>query len=88
MYGRELLWGAGTFAEQVDRLADPARAPRYIVGVQAFDFFGGDLDGAMRAVVARDYLLEATIDGVPFYTASLNAATNDRVLGGHRLARR
>lgn len=67
MYGRELLWGAGAFDAQVARLADPARAPRYIVGVQAFDFFGGDPHGAMREAVAREYFLDTQIDGVSLY---------------------
>jgi 4-amino-4-deoxy-L-arabinose transferase-like glycosyltransferase len=57
----------GAFDEQVARLADPATAPRYIVVVQPFDAGGLDADGALRAVVARDYTLETTIGGVPLY---------------------
>lgn len=67
LYFRELGWTPGAFAEQVSRLGDPATAPRYIVGAQAFDFRGFDADGALRAIVARDYTLETTIDGVPLY---------------------
>jgi len=67
LHFRELGWTPGAFAEQVNRLGDPATAPRYIVGAQAFDFRGFDADGALRAIVARDYTLETTIDGVPLY---------------------
>jgi 4-amino-4-deoxy-L-arabinose transferase-like glycosyltransferase len=67
LHFRELGWTPGAFTEQVDRLGDPATAPRYIVGAQAFDFRGFDADGALRAIVARDYMLETAIDGVPLY---------------------
>jgi hypothetical protein len=67
LHFRELGWTPGAFAEQVARLGDPATAPRYIVGAQAFDFHDFDADGALRAIVARDYTLETTIDGVPLY---------------------
>lgn len=67
LHFRELGWTPGAFAEQAARLGDPATAPRYIAGVQAFDFRGFDADGALRAVVARDYTWETTIDGVPLY---------------------
>ena len=67
LYFRELKWTPGAFAEQVALLADPGTAPRYVVGAQAFDAFGLDPDGALRAVVARDYTLETTIAGVPLF---------------------
>jgi len=67
LHFRELGWTPGAFGEQAARLADPASAPRYIVGAQAFDFRGLDADGALRTIVARDYTLETTIDGVPLY---------------------
>lgn len=67
LYFRELSRTPGAFAEQVARLDDPATAPRYIVGAQAFDFRSFDADGALRAVVARDYVLETTIAGMPLY---------------------
>ncbi|HET8626845.1 MAG TPA: hypothetical protein VFL91_05480, partial [Thermomicrobiales bacterium] len=66
LYFRELEWTPGAFVEQVVRLADPATAPRYIVGAQDFDDYGFDGD-AIRAVVARDYTLETTIEGIPIY---------------------
>jgi hypothetical protein len=53
----------------VARLADPATAPCYIAAAQAFDHFGFDQDGRLRAVVARDYALETTVAGVPLYRA-------------------
>ncbi|HET8626844.1 MAG TPA: hypothetical protein VFL91_05475 [Thermomicrobiales bacterium] len=67
LHFRELTRTPGAFAEQVARLADPATAPRYIVGAQDFTRWGLDADGSLRAVVARDYALETTIDGVPLY---------------------
>lgn len=67
LHFRELGGTPGAFAEQVTRLGDPATAPRYIAGAQAFDFRGFDADGALRALVARDYTLETTIAGVPLY---------------------
>ncbi|HEX5503296.1 MAG TPA: hypothetical protein VFW96_11790 [Thermomicrobiales bacterium] len=67
LHFRELTRTPGAFADQVARLADPTTAPRYIVGAQAFTRWGLDADGALRAVVARDYALETTIDGVPVY---------------------
>ena len=67
LYFRELKWTPGAFDEQVARLADPATAPRYVVAAQSFDDYGFDADGALRAVVARDYTLETTIEGVPLY---------------------
>ncbi len=67
LHFRELGWTSGAFTEQTARIGDPATAPRYIVGAQAFDFQGFDVDGALRAIVARDYTLETTIDGVPLY---------------------
>jgi 4-amino-4-deoxy-L-arabinose transferase-like glycosyltransferase len=67
LYFRELLWTPGAFDEQVARIADPATAPRYIVGAQPFDDFGFDADGRLRAIVARDYVLETTIGGIPVY---------------------
>ena len=38
-----------------------------IVGAQAFDRFGFDPNGTLRAIVARDYVLESTIGGMPVY---------------------
>ena len=68
LHFRELGLHAGRIRRsRAARLADPATAPRYIVGAQAFDFRGFDADGALRAVVARDYTLETTIGGVPLY---------------------
>lgn len=67
LHFRELLWTPGAFDQQVARLANPATAPRYIVGAQAFDRWGFDQQGTLRAVVARDYALETTIDGIPLY---------------------
>lgn len=67
LHFRELLWTPGAFDEQVARIADPATAPRYIVGAQAFDRFGFDVNGTLRALVARDYALETTIDDIPLY---------------------
>jgi 4-amino-4-deoxy-L-arabinose transferase-like glycosyltransferase len=67
LHFRELSRTPGAFAEQVALIANPATAPRYIVGAQAFDRWGFDPDGALRAIVARDYSLETTIDGIPLY---------------------
>jgi hypothetical protein len=67
LHFRELRWTPGAFDEQVARIADPATAPRYIVGAQAFDRFGFDPDGTLRGIVARDYTLETTIGGLPIY---------------------
>lgn len=67
LHFRELDRTPGAFAEQVARLGDPATAPRYIVGAQTFDRWGFDSDGALRAIIARDYDLETTIDGIPLY---------------------
>ena len=69
LHYRELQRVPGAFAAQVARLADPATAPCYVVAAQAFDRFGFDQDGSLRAVVARDYELEATVAGVPLYRA-------------------
>ena len=46
---------------------DPATAPTYVVAEQPFDQFDLDRDGAMRAIIARDYRLEATVAGIPIY---------------------
>ena len=70
LHFRELTRTPGAFEEQVARLADPATAPRYIVGAQRFDRWGLDADGRLRAVVARDYTREITIDGIPLYRRS------------------
>lgn len=67
LHFRELGRTPGAFGEQVARIADPATAPRYIVGAQAFDRWGFDPDGALRAIVARDYEQETTIAGIPLY---------------------
>jgi hypothetical protein len=67
LHFRELRWTPGAFEEQVARIADPATAPRYIVGAQAFDRWGFDPQGTLRAIVARDYTLETTIAGMPLY---------------------
>ena len=67
LHFRELRGTPGAFAEQVARIGDPATAPRYIVGAQAFDRWGFDPDGALRAIVARDYGCETTIEGIALY---------------------
>ncbi|HEY8602276.1 MAG TPA: hypothetical protein VIL85_27875 [Thermomicrobiales bacterium] len=67
LHFRELLRTPGAFAEQVVRIGTPATAPRYIVGAQAFDRWGFDTDGTLRAIVARDYEIETTIDGIDLY---------------------
>jgi hypothetical protein len=67
LHFRELGRMPGAFDEQVARIADPATAPRYIVGVQAFDRWDFDPNGTLRAIVARSYWLETTIAGVPLY---------------------
>jgi hypothetical protein len=60
----------GAFDEQVARVNDPATATTYIVAEQSFDEFGLDPAGAQRAIVARDYTLEATVAGIPIYRRS------------------
>jgi 4-amino-4-deoxy-L-arabinose transferase-like glycosyltransferase len=67
LHFRELARTPGAFDEQVARLGNPATAPRYIVGAQAFDRWGFDPDGALRALVARDYQHETTIGGIALY---------------------
>ena len=67
LYFRELKWTPGAFDEQVARLADPATAPRYIVAAQPFDWLELDPNGALRAVVARDYTLETAIGDMTLY---------------------
>ncbi|MFN8514024.1 MAG: hypothetical protein U0232_13710 [Thermomicrobiales bacterium] len=67
IYPRELKWTPGAFAELVARLDDPATAPRYVVGAQPFDASGFDRDGALRAVIARDYRVETVIGPVQLY---------------------
>jgi 4-amino-4-deoxy-L-arabinose transferase-like glycosyltransferase len=57
----------GAFDEQLILLTDPATAPRYILAAQPFDYRGLDPHGALRAVVASQYTLETTIDGIPIY---------------------
>jgi hypothetical protein len=67
LYPRELGLIRGAFDEQVARIANPRTAPAYIIAAQPLDAFGLDPDGALRAVVARDYQLETTIGGLPIY---------------------
>ena len=67
LHFRELRRTPGAFDEQVARLANPATAPRYIVGAQAFDRWDFDPAGTLRAIVARDYQLETTINDLPIY---------------------
>ena len=67
LYYRELQRTPGAFAEQVAQLADPQTAPRYIVEAHPFDAFGLDQDGTLRAVVARDYILETTVDNTAIF---------------------
>ncbi|HEY8602428.1 MAG TPA: hypothetical protein VIL85_28660 [Thermomicrobiales bacterium] len=64
----------GAFAEQVALLNDPATAPTYIVGAQPFDVLGLDPEGALRAIVARDYALESTVEGMPIFRRVERAA--------------
>ncbi len=67
LHFRELSRTPGAFQEQVTRIDTPATAPRYIVGAQAFDRWGFDADGTLRAIVARDYERETTIEGIDLY---------------------
>lgn len=67
LHFRELSRTPGAFAEQVVRIGNPATAPRYIVGAQAFDRWGFDADGTLHAIVARDYERETTIEGIDLY---------------------
>jgi hypothetical protein len=67
LYLRELRGTPGAFDKQINRLANPATAPRYIVEAQAFDRWGFDSAGRLREIVARDYRLETTIDGINLY---------------------
>lgn len=67
LHANEIRRIPGAFDEQVARLADPASAPRYIVEAQDFARWGLDADGRLRALVARDYVLETTIEGIPLY---------------------
>ncbi len=69
LHFRELQRVPGAFEEQVARLADLATAPCYIAAAQAFDRFGFDQEGRLRAVVAHDYALDTTVAGVPLYRA-------------------
>lgn len=82
LHFRELRWTPGAFDEQVARIANPTTAPRYIAGAQAFDRFGFDSDGRLRAIVARDYTLETTIGGVPIYRRIDRPATSTSVVHG------
>jgi hypothetical protein len=67
LHFRELGATPGALDEQINRLANPATAPRYIVEAQAFDRWGFDSAGRLREIVARDYRLETTIDGINLY---------------------
>jgi hypothetical protein len=67
LYQYELIFTPGAFDEQVARLADPATAPRYIVGAQPFNANGYDPQWALRSVVTTHYTLETTIGGIPLY---------------------
>jgi hypothetical protein len=57
----------GAFDEQMALLTAPTTAPRYIVAAQDFDHRGLDADGVLRSIVARRYVLETTIGGIPLY---------------------
>ena len=63
----QLVWTPGAWDQQIARLANPATAPRYIVELHPFDYADRDADGALRAIVARDYALETTIGGAHVY---------------------
>ena len=80
LHFRELARTPGAFEEQVARMANPTTAPRYVVEAQAFDRWGFDPDRELRGIVARDYLLEATIGGVPIYRRR-DATTNPSIGG-------
>lgn len=67
LYIPELKLQAGAIQEQTAIIANEGSAPRYIVVVQPLDSFDLDPDGALRAIVARDYDLETTIGGIPLY---------------------
>ncbi|MGN6813417.1 MAG: hypothetical protein ACTHMP_21320 [Thermomicrobiales bacterium] len=67
LHFRELGGTPGALDEQFARLANPATAPCYIVEAQSFDRWGFDVTGRLRALVARDYRLETTIDGINLY---------------------
>jgi len=78
LHFRELAGVPGAFDEQVARIADWATAPLYIVEAQAFDRWGFDPHGKLRAVIASNYRLETTIEGLPIYRrlAGLDAGTS------------
>jgi hypothetical protein len=63
----ELQRFPGAFADQVARLNDPVAAPSYVIAAQPLDALGLDADGTLRAAVARHYVLETTIRGIPIY---------------------
>ena len=70
----DMRYVPGAFAEQVALLDNPDTAPTYIVGAQPFDVLGLDPEGALRAIVARDYALEATVEGMPIFRRVERAA--------------
>lgn len=67
LHWNELANIEGAFDEQLALLSNPATAPRYVAVTHPYDAFGLDPDGQLRAIIARDYILEATIVGFPIY---------------------
>lgn len=71
LFWREQAFTPGALDEQAARLANPATAPRYIVGViPPYGPSAGeavDAGAPLHAVVARDYILETTIGNIPVY---------------------
>lgn len=64
---QELMYTSGGFDDFLARLNAPATAPRYIVTPQPFNLHGLDPHGVLQTLVARDYVLETTIDAIPVY---------------------
>ena len=67
LHWNELATIPGAFDEQIALLTEPSTAPRYIALVHDFGDFSLDGAGRMASLVARDYVLETTIDGIPIY---------------------
>jgi hypothetical protein len=67
LHFRELGWTPGALDEQFAILSNPATAPRYIVLTDDINRWGFDPTGRLQALVARDYTLDITIDGIPLY---------------------
>lgn len=57
----------GAFDEQLALLTAPETTPRYIIAAQEFDYLGIDADGRLRALIAHQYVLETSIDGIPLF---------------------